>query len=74
VGLTKLQDTLKPHYNDPFNNKIPAIKNIILTPTLINFLVKKPCNNKIPAIKKKIFGPFRFVKPRFQRISNLGGP
>jgi hypothetical protein len=29
------------------------------------FAPKNPTNNKTPAIKKKIFGPFRFVKPRF---------
>jgi hypothetical protein len=25
--------TLKPRYNDPFNNKISAIKNLILSPS-----------------------------------------
>jgi hypothetical protein len=52
--------TLKPWYNDPLNNKIPAIKNMISSPS-----IKKPTNNKTPAIKNKIFGPFRYVKPRF---------
>jgi len=31
-------------------------------------MVKSPCNNKTPAKKNKIFGPFRFVEPRFQCI------
>jgi hypothetical protein len=58
-------DTLKPRYNDPFNNEIPAIKNLILSPSVVNFIVKSPCNNKTPTIKNKIFGPFRFVILRF---------
>jgi hypothetical protein len=57
--------TLKPQYNDPFNNKIPAIKNSVSGPSVVNFIVKGPSNNKIPAIKNKIFGPFRFVILRF---------
>jgi hypothetical protein len=56
---------LKFWYNDPFNNEIPAIKNLILNPFVVNFIVKSHCNNKTPAIKNKIFGPFRFVIPRF---------
>jgi hypothetical protein len=56
---------LKPRNNDPFNNEIPAIKNMVLSPYVVDFIIKSPCNNKTPAIKKKIFSPFRFVKPRF---------
>ena len=52
--------------NDPFNNEIPAIKNFLFSPSVVNFIVKKPCNNKNPALRNKIFGPFRFVKARFQ--------
>ena len=63
--------TLKPQYNDPFNNKIPAIKNLILSPSVVNFIVKRPSNNKIRVIKDKIFGPFRFVKPRFAFIDTI---
>jgi hypothetical protein len=58
-------NTLKPRYNDPFNNKIPAIKNLVLNPSIVNYILNKKCNNKTPVIKNKIFGPFRFVKARF---------
>jgi hypothetical protein len=34
--------TLKPRYNNLFNNKIPAMKNLILSPSVINFISKKP--------------------------------
>jgi hypothetical protein len=64
-GLDGVMITLKPQYDDPFNNKILAIKNLISNPSVINIIVKSPSNNKAPAIKNKIFGPFRFVKPRF---------
>jgi hypothetical protein len=57
--------TLKPQYNNPFNNKIPAIKNLISSPSVVNSIVKSPSNNKISAIKNKIFGPFKFVILRF---------
>jgi hypothetical protein len=33
--------TLKPRYNDHFNNKIPAIKNLILSPFIVNLIVKQ---------------------------------
>jgi hypothetical protein len=56
--------TLKPRNNNPFNNRIPAIEKMILSPSVVNPIVKSPCNNKIPARKNKIFGPFKFVKPR----------
>jgi hypothetical protein len=55
--------TLKPQYNDPFNNKIPAIKNLISSLFVVNFIVKSTSNNKTSAIKHKIFHPFRFIKP-----------
>jgi hypothetical protein len=58
------QGTLKPRYNNPFNNKIAAIKNLILSPSGVNCIVKSPCINKILVMKNKIFGPLRFVKPR----------
>jgi hypothetical protein len=57
--------TLKPRYNDPFNKKILAIKNLISSSSVVNFIVKSPCNNKTPAIKNKFIDPFRFVIPRF---------
>jgi hypothetical protein len=60
--------TLKPQYNKPFYNKIPAIKNLISSPSVVNSKVKIPSNNKIPAIKNKIFGPFRSVIQRFPCI------
>ena len=63
--------TLKPQYNDPFYNKIPAIKNLISSPFVVNSIAKSPSNNKIPDIKNKIFGPFRFVILRFPCISFL---
>jgi hypothetical protein len=53
--------TLKPRYKDPFNNKILAIKNFILSLSVVSSIVTSPCNNKTPVIKNKIFGPFRFV-------------
>jgi hypothetical protein len=58
-------NTLKPRYNNPFYNKILAIKNLISSPSVVNLRVQIPCNNKIPAIKNKTSGPFRFVIPRF---------
>jgi hypothetical protein len=61
-----MANILKPRYNDPFNNKIPEINNLILGPSVVNFTIKSPCNNKTPAVKNKIFGPFRFGKPRLQ--------
>jgi hypothetical protein len=45
--------TLKLCYNDPFYNKILAIKNLIWSPSVVSFIVKSPCNNKPPAIKNK---------------------
>jgi hypothetical protein len=57
--------TLEPRYNDPFNNKIPAIKNIISSLSVVKSIVEKTTNNKTPALKNKILGPFRFVKLRF---------
>jgi hypothetical protein len=62
------KSTWKPQNNDLFNNKIHAIKNFLLSPSVANFIGKIPCYNKTPAEKKKIFGPFRFVKlkARFQ--------
>ena len=45
--------TPKPCYNDPFNNKIPAIKILTLSTSVVNFILKPPWNNKTPAIKKK---------------------
>ena len=44
-------NTLKPRYNDPFYYKIPAIKNLISRPSVVQF----SCNKKIPAIKNKTF-------------------
>jgi hypothetical protein len=44
------------------NYKIPAIKNLIFSPFVVNFIVKIPCNNKTPVIKNKIIG---FIVPRF---------
>jgi hypothetical protein len=60
--------TQEPRYNDPLNNKIPAIKDIISSPSVVNSIIRIPTNNKTPAINNKIFGPFRFVKPRFPCI------
>jgi hypothetical protein len=40
--------TLKPLYNVPFNNKIPAIKNLISSPSVVNSIVRSPMNNEIP--------------------------
>jgi hypothetical protein len=60
--------TGKHKNSDPFYNKIPAIKNFLLSPTVGNFIVKITCYNKNPAIKNKIFGPFKFVKARFWYI------
>jgi hypothetical protein len=57
--------TLKPRCNDAFNTKISATKNLILSPSVVDFIVKKPCNDKIFALKNEIFGLFRFVEPRF---------
>jgi hypothetical protein len=31
--------TLKPRYNDPFNNKIPAIKELICSPSVVNSMI-----------------------------------
>jgi hypothetical protein len=36
--------TLKPQYNDPFNNKISAIKNLISSPFVVNFIVTRTSN------------------------------
>jgi hypothetical protein len=58
--------TPKSRYNNPCNNKIPANRKLISSPSVANFIVKSPYNNKIPAIKNKILGPFGIVKPRFQ--------
>jgi hypothetical protein len=57
--------TLKSLFNDLFNNKIPGIKNLTLSPFAVDNMVKIRKNNKIPTIKNKIIGPFRFVKPKF---------
>ena len=64
--------TLKPQYNDPINNQIPAIKNFISSPFVINSIVKSTSNNETPAMKHKIFHPFRFIKPRFPCITSDG--
>jgi hypothetical protein len=64
--------TLKPEYNDPFNNKISAIKNIISSPSVVNSIVKIPSNNEIPAVKNKVFGPFRFIILRFPCMTSDG--
>jgi hypothetical protein len=63
------QHTLKPRYNEPFYNEIPAIKNLISSPSVVDLIVKSPSNNKTPAIKNRIFVPFRFVIPRFPCMS-----
>jgi hypothetical protein len=34
--------TLEPWYNDPLNNKIPAIKNIISSPLVVISIEKNP--------------------------------
>jgi hypothetical protein len=62
--------TLKPQYDDPINNKIPAKKNLISSPFVVNSIVKSTSNNKTPAIKHKIVCPFRFIKRRFPCITN----
>jgi hypothetical protein len=61
--------TLKLRYNNPFNNEIPAIKNLISNSSVVDFIVKSPSNDETPAIKNKIFGLFRFVKLRFLCIT-----
>jgi hypothetical protein len=61
--------TLKLCYNDPYNNKILAIKSLILSLFIVNLIIKSPCNSKTPAIKNNISGPLRFVKLRFQCTS-----
>jgi hypothetical protein len=67
LGLSyTASNTLKPRYNDTCSNKIPTIKKLFSSPSVVNLIVKSPCNNKTPAIKNTIFCPFRFVKPRFQ--------
>jgi hypothetical protein len=43
------------------------MKNLILKPFVVNFIVKKTCNKKTIAMKNEIFGSFRYVKPRFLR-------
>jgi hypothetical protein len=63
--------TLKPCYNDPFNNKIFPIYNLILSSSVVSSIIENLRNNKTLAIKNKIFVPFRFVKPRFQCINVL---
>jgi hypothetical protein len=112
-----LQITLKLLFNESINNKIPAIKNLILISSVVNFVVtscimnqardfpgrssigtdqwtnqqtnqptngptngvsyrgaclrlKRPFNNKTSAAKNTIFGPFRFIKPRFPCMEN----
>jgi hypothetical protein len=65
LGKKQKTYTPKPQYNDPFNNKFPAIKNLVPGTSVVNFIVKSPSNNEISAIKNKIFGPFRFVILRF---------
>jgi hypothetical protein len=67
--LCEMIITLKPRYNDPFNNKFSAIKSLVSSPSVVDFMIKSPCNNKNLPIKNKIFGPFRFVKSRFQCIN-----
>jgi hypothetical protein len=42
---------------------------LILSPSVINIIIKSHCNNKTP-LTNKLFGPFRFIKPRFQSINN----
>jgi hypothetical protein len=75
VSFSVFACTLKPQYNDPFNNKVPAIKNLIVNPFVVNSIVKSPSTNKIPAIKNKIFGPFRFVILRFPcSLKTRGSP
>jgi hypothetical protein len=32
-------------YNDPFNNKIPAIKNLISRPSVVNYIVTRGSPN-----------------------------
>jgi hypothetical protein len=49
--------TMKLWNNNPFNNEIAAIKNFILSSSVINFMIKIPCINKNLAIKNKIFVP-----------------
>jgi hypothetical protein len=59
---------LKPRNENPFNKEILAINNLILSPSEVNFVIRKTAYNKTFAIRNKIFGHFRFVKPRFQCI------
>jgi hypothetical protein len=61
---------LKPRNNKPFYNEIPGIKNLILSPSINNIMIKSLCNNKTPTIKNKIFGPFRFVKTEVSMYAN----
>jgi hypothetical protein len=46
VWLKLTYRTLKPQYNDPFYNKIPAIKNLISSPSVVNSIVKAPAITK----------------------------
>jgi hypothetical protein len=50
---------VKPRYNNSFNYKIPAIKNLNLSPFAVNFIAA-------PITKSLLFGPFSFVEARFQ--------
>jgi hypothetical protein len=59
-SVTIVYDTLKPRFNDPFNNKILAMKNFVSNPSGVNFMVPA-----ITKIKKKMFGPLGFVILRF---------
>jgi hypothetical protein len=38
--------TLKAWNNDPFNNGIHTIKNLILSPFVVNFVIKAPAITK----------------------------
>jgi hypothetical protein len=73
IKMRSPSTTGKPQNNDPCYNKIPAIKNFISSPSVVNFIAKIPCYNKNPVIKNKISSPFRFVKARFQCSSLFYG-
>jgi nitrate reductase beta subunit len=41
----KIERTLKPQYNNPFYNKIPAIKNLISNPSVVHSIVTRGSPN-----------------------------
>jgi hypothetical protein len=49
-----IENASKPCNNDPFNNEILSITNLVLSPFVVDYTMNRPCDNKKPSIKNEI--------------------